>query len=69
MKRFQIDKNKSSKLDSRRLTHRTQFKEKVEELIDSFNLQEMIEKYCNIRASPNQLDKIDRSITLILDIV
>ena len=50
VQKFQINQNDSSKLSSRRLIHCIRFKEKVKELIEAFNLQETMEKYCHIQA-------------------
>ena len=68
VQKFNIDKGDSLKLDLRRLTYRIQIIKKMEELIASFNLQKIMDKYYNIYASTNQLDKIDKSISLILKI-
>ena len=60
LRSFEIERYKSSKLNSRRLIHRTKFEEKVEELIISTGLDSIIEKYCNNFITEERLEIIDK---------
>ena len=68
VRRFDINRIESLKLDSRRASHKQKFNEKVEELKILFNLRETMDKHCYIEASNDQLNIIDQQISLILDI-
>jgi len=57
----------SSKLDSRWATHKIKFKEKLEESIVQYNLQDMMNQYCTIEVSFDQLELIDEIISIILN--
>ena len=48
---FNIDRIDSSKLDPRRATHKIKFLEAVEELIDSFQLEDKIDWFCHLSES------------------
>ena len=66
-KSFDLDKNDSSKLDSRRAIHKQKFVEKVKEYIVKYKLEHTIDKFCNEEASRDQLEVIDKEIFYILN--
>ena len=67
MQNFQLDKLDSSKLDSRWATHKIKFKEKLEESIFQYNLYDIMNQYCIMEASFDQLELIDEIISIILN--
>ena len=66
-KEFSLNKNNSSKLNSRRATHKIKFAEKVKKYIKKYNLIEIVEKYWNENISKSQLEAIDKKIICILN--
>ena len=66
---FHIDCNEGSMLDSSRKSHRNKFIEKAEELIESFRLIDTFNEHCNEYASREMLDKLDKEMISILNIV
>jgi len=59
---FEIDKNDSSKLDSRWAIYKLKFIEIVEKYIDQYDVSGIMDKYCNESASKDQLEVIDNKI-------
>jgi len=51
----------------RKASYKVKFIEKVEEMIQSTKLNKMVDKFCTIGASPDQLKEIDRQISFMLD--
>ena len=39
----------------------------MEEMTQSTKLNKMVDKFCTMRASPDQLEEIDRQISFVLD--
>jgi len=69
LQNFHIDCNKSSILDSSRKSHHDKFIEKAEELIESFRLIDTFNEHCNEYASREMLDKLDKEMISIINIV
>ena len=67
MSLFDINKVISSQLDSRRLSHRETFIEKVEEYLQAINLPSTIDWYCNENAISEILELIDQQILEVLN--
>ena len=67
VKQEKIDHCENSKLNSRKLTHKTKFCEKLEELIDSTELQCIINENFNLLVSNEILEQIDEQITFVLN--
>ena len=55
------------KLDSKQAIHKIIFKEKLEELIFQYNLHDTMDKFCTMEASFDQLEFIDKTMSIILN--
>ena len=62
-----IDKQDRSYLSLRKLSHKIKFINKLTEEIKIADLLRIMDLYCNTEASNEMLDKINRTITRVLD--
>jgi len=67
VKQFALDKYKLSKLNSRRKSYIKKFCKRAEELVEETALLNMMEKYCNKRASNEMIKRIDEQISYVLN--
>ena len=67
VKQFLIDKIDNSKLNLRRAIHKMKVIKKVEELIYSTKLENIIDEYYNLNTSTDILEEIDNQISAVLD--
>ena len=61
-----INKLDYSKLNFRKLSHKTKFSDKIDDMIKITKLEELVDMYCNSYATDKMLKMIDNKISFVL---
>ena len=62
-----VDKIEANQINSHKLSHKTKFTEKLDEVLDEMNLKYLLDEYCNQYSSYKILELIDNKIITVLN--